>query len=75
MSAYYNPGGLPSIGNSKIFCATCQEETIHKRQVCIHCNTPLPKPNYRRAKPMRQTHKATVPKRLTDPVTGLERKS
>jgi hypothetical protein len=75
VSGYYNYGGLPSIGNERIWCAPCGEYTIHKWGNCIHCATPMPKPSYRKVQPMRQVKKSTVPKRLTDPMTGLERKS
>lgn len=72
VSGYYNFGGVPSLGNERLFCITCKEHTIHKWRQCIHCNTPLSAPKYRRPKPMRQTRKYLV--RQTGLVAGLERK-
>lgn len=73
MTGYYNFGGVPSLGNERLMCSTCGERTIHKWRRCIHCDTPLDAPRYRRPPPMRQIRKGPI--RKTDPVTRLERKS
>lgn len=73
MSGYYSFGGVPSLGNERLWCRTCQDYAIHKWAACIHCGTKLPSASYRRAKPLRRTRSGPI--RKTDPVTGLERKS
>lgn len=76
MSGYYNYGGLPSIGNERLWCERCQEYTIRKYGACVRtgCGEKLDTPGYRRVAPMRRVRNGKGPVRLCDPVTGLERK-